>query len=118
MNWAIGGLVMYPVLPKYYVIQNFIKELLADLSINCNFIKDSPGVYVNNKKIASVGMRISKGRSYHGISLNVDMDLKPFTYINPCGYEGLEVTQIKDFKDNITLNDITKLAIKKLESII
>ncbi len=99
-------------------IQNFIKELLADLSINCNFIKDSPGVYVNNKKIASVGMRISKGRSYHGISLNVDMDLKPFTYINPCGYEGLEVTQIKDFKDNITLNDITKLAIKKLESII
>ena len=63
-------------------------------------------------------MRISKGRSYHGISLNVDMDLKPFTYINPCGYEGLEVTQIKDFKDNITLNDITKLAIKKLESII
>ena len=79
-------------------IQNFVKDLLHELSIECNFIEGAPGVYVDKKKIASIGLRISKGKSYHGISLNFDMDLSPFKQINPCGYEGLEVTQIKDLK--------------------
>ena len=77
----------------------------------------APGVYVGGKKIASIGLRISKGKTYHGISINVDMDLTPFSYINPCGYEGLEVTQIKDFKKDITLKEVERLAIKLLEPI-
>ena len=56
----------------------------------------APGVYVDGKKIAALGLRVRKGCSYHGLSLNVDMDLSPFSHINPCGYAGLEVTQLKD----------------------
>jgi lipoyl(octanoyl) transferase len=98
-------------------LQKFTQSLLADYSIKSDFIEGAPGVYVNKKKIASIGLRISKGKTYHGISINVDMDLKPFSYINPCGYEGLEVTQIKDFKKNITMKEVEILAIKKLENI-
>ena len=98
-------------------LQKFTKSLLAEYSIESDFMEGAPGVYVNKKKIASIGLRISKGKTYHGISINVDMDLKPFSYINPCGYEGLEVTQIKDFKKNITMKEVEILAIKKLENI-
>ena len=98
-------------------IQEFIKELLSDLSIESYFIEGAPGVYVNDKKIASIGLRISKNKTYHGISINFDMDLKPFTYINPCGYEGLEVTQIKDFNRNISKLQLEELVIEKLRHI-
>ena len=74
-------------------------------------------MYVEEKKIASIGLRISKGKSYHGISINVDMDLKPFSLINPCGYEGLEVTQISDFDSNVTLEDVKSVAIKEIQTI-
>jgi len=56
----------------------------------------APGVYVNDKKIAALGLRIKQGCSYHGLSFNIDMDLRPFSYINPCGYAGLESTQLVD----------------------
>ena len=98
-------------------IQEFIKELLSDLSIESSFIKGAPGVYVNDKKIASIGLRISKNKTYHGISINFDMDLKPFTYINPCGYEGLEVTQIKDLNRSISKLQLEQLVIEKLRHI-
>tara|TARA_B100001029_G_scaffold151431_1_gene133972 strand:+ start:102 stop:704 length:603 start_codon:yes stop_codon:yes gene_type:complete len=98
-------------------IQEFIKELLSDLLIESSFIEGAPGVYVNDKKIASIGLRISKNKTYHGISINFDMDLKPFTYINPCGYEGLEVTQIKDFNRNISKLQLEELVIEKLRHI-
>jgi len=84
-------------------LQKFTQSLLARYSIESYFIKGAPGVYVKGEKIASIGLRIAKGKTYHGISINVDMDLKPFSYINPCGYEGLKVTQIKNFKKNINL---------------
>lgn len=58
---------------------------------------DAPGVYVNEQKICSLGLRIKKGRSFHGLALNVDMDLSPFLRINPCGYAGMEMTQISQF---------------------
>tara|TARA_B100000768_G_scaffold129659_1_gene120252 strand:+ start:42 stop:644 length:603 start_codon:yes stop_codon:yes gene_type:complete len=105
--------------PKSLVktLQEFTKSLLASYSIESNFIEGAPGVYVDGKKIASIGLRISKGKTYHGISINVDMDLTPFSYINPCGYAGLEVTQIKDFKKDITIKDVERLAIKLLEPI-
>ncbi len=75
------------------LIENCIVELLADYEITAYSDAKAPGVYVDKKKIAALGLRVSKGRTTHGLSLNVDMDLTPFQYINPCGYEGLEVTQ-------------------------
>jgi len=105
--------------PKILVktLQEFIKSLLKEYSIDSEFIDGAPGVYVNEKKIASIGLRISKGKAYHGISINVDMDLAPFSYINPCGYEGLKVTQIKDLNNKANIKDVERLAIKLLEPI-
>ena len=105
--------------PKSLVktLQEFTQSLLKNFSIESDFIEGAPGVYVKGKKIASIGLRISKGKSYHGISINVDMDLQPFTYINPCGYEGMQVTQIKDFKKDVTIKEVEHLAIKLLEPI-
>ena len=105
--------------PKILVktLQEFTKSLLKEYSIDSEFIDGAPGVYVNEKKIASIGLRISKGKTYHGISINVDMDLAPFSYINPCGYEGLKVTQIKDLNNKANIKDVERLAIKILEPI-
>lgn len=77
-------------------IEKTIIEFFAAHQINANSDPKAPGVYVNNKKIAALGLRISRGCSTHGLSLNVDMDLEAFKRINPCGYKGLEVTQCKD----------------------
>tara|TARA_B100001094_G_scaffold331029_1_gene398014 strand:+ start:1328 stop:1930 length:603 start_codon:yes stop_codon:yes gene_type:complete len=122
-----GQLIIYFLLdikklnfgPKKLVatIQNFVKDLLSIIAIDCNFIEGAPGVYVDKKKIASIGLRISKGKSYHGISINFDMDLSPFKQINPCGYEGLEVTQIKDLNKDISKLQLDKLAIDLLRKI-
>lgn len=57
---------------------------------------DAPGVYTGGRKIASLGLRIKQGRSFHGLALNIDMDLEPFRRINPCGYAGMEMTQMRD----------------------
>jgi lipoyl(octanoyl) transferase len=121
-----GQLVIYFLLdvkklnfgPKKLVstIQEFVRNLLADLSIDCNFVEGAPGVYVNQKKIASIGLRISKGKSYHGISVNFDMDLSPFKQINPCGYEGLEVTQIKDLNKHVSKLQLEKMVINLLKN--
>ena len=123
---APGQLVIYFLLdvkklnfgPKKLVstIQEFVRNLLADLSIDCNFVEGAPGVYVNQKKIASIGLRISKGKSYHGISINFDMDLSPFKQINPCGYEGLEVTQIKDLNKHVSKLQLEKMVINLLKN--
>ena len=99
------------------IIQNFVKDLLASISIDCNFVEGAPGVYVDKKKIASIGLRISNGKSYHGVSLNFDMDLLPFKQINPCGYKGLEVTQIKDLNKDISKLQLEKLVIDLLRKI-
>ena len=121
-----GQLVIYFLLdvkklnfgPKKLVstIQEFVKNLLANLSIDCNFVEGAPGVYVDKKKIASIGLRISKGKSYHGISINFDMDLSPFKQINPCGYEGLEVTQIKDLNKHVSKLQLEKMVINLLKN--
>ncbi|MDB2569783.1 lipoyl(octanoyl) transferase LipB [Gammaproteobacteria bacterium] len=105
--------------PKILVktLQEFTKSLLKEYSIDSEFIDGAPGVFVNEKKIASIGLRISKGKTYHGISINVNMNLAPFSYINPCGYEGLKVTQIKDLNNKANIKDVERLAIKLLEPI-
>ena len=78
------------------LIENSLIEVLDSYAIKANTRKEAPGVYVGNAKIAALGLRIKNGCSYHGLSLNVDMDLEPFSYINPCGFPGMEVTQISN----------------------
>ncbi|AHK15037.1 MAG: lipoyl(octanoyl) transferase LipB [Thalassolituus sp.] len=77
-------------------IERALVACLADLGIESAPREDAPGVYVGVKKIASLGLRIRNGRSFHGLSLNINMDLQPFQRINPCGYAGMEMTQIVD----------------------
>lgn len=71
-------------------------DLLASYGVSANAKPDAPGVYVEGAKIASLGLRIRNGRSFHGLALNVDMDLQPFQRINPCGYAGMAMTQLAD----------------------
>jgi lipoyl(octanoyl) transferase len=78
------------------VIESSILEMLRSYGIAAELLKGAPGVYVGGKKIAALGLRIRKGCSLHGLSLNIDMDLEPFGWINPCGYKGMEVTQLAD----------------------
>lgn len=76
------------------LIEDSIVALLGEYGIEAAARADAPGVYVDGDKIASLGLRVRRGCSYHGLSLNVDMDLEPFQRINPCGYEGLQVTSM------------------------
>lgn len=80
-------------------IENAIVATLAELNIESAPRPDAPGVYSGGKKIASLGLRIRHGRSFHGLALNIDMDLEPFQRINPCGYQGMEMTQVRNFAD-------------------
>jgi len=89
-------------------IEKMVIQLLAKYNIESNARTDAPGVYVAEKKICSLGLKIKRGCSFHGLALNVDMDKSPFQRINPCGYEGMEVTQISDFVSDKTLLDIEK----------
>jgi lipoyl(octanoyl) transferase len=77
-----------------HLLEQSVIDLLADYSIRAGRHNKAPGVYVDGRKIAALGLRVRRGCSYHGLSLNVDMDLTPFQMINPCGYAGLEVTQL------------------------
>jgi lipoyl(octanoyl) transferase len=99
-----GQLVVYPLLDLGRVglgvralvegIERAVVATLADWGIEAYGKREAPGVYVQERKIASVGLRIRRGRSYHGLALNVAMDLEPFARINPCGYAGLQMTQV------------------------
>lgn len=88
------------------VLEQSVIELLAGYGVDSSARRDAPGVYVNNAKIAALGLRVRKGCSFHGLALNVDMDLEPFSRINPCGYEGLEVTQLKNMITDIELDEV------------
>ena len=85
-------------------IEQGVIDFLAAYGVTADRLAGAPGVYVGDAKIAALGLKIKNGCSYHGLSLNVDMDLHPFTAINPCGYAGLKVVQTKDF--NIPLTPI------------
>ena len=88
------------------VLEQTVIDLLASYGIDSNANPDAPGVYVNNAKIAALGLRVRKGCSFHGLALNVDMDIEPFTRINPCGFEGLEVTQLKNLVQGIKIETV------------
>lgn len=83
-----------------------IITLLASYGIEAHTRDEAPGVYVGPAKICSLGLRVRKGCTYHGMSFNVNMDIEPFSRINPCGFKALPITQIKDFVPNITLETV------------
>lgn len=99
-------------------LEQTVIELLSHYNIEAHLKDNAPGVYVNNAKICSLGLRVRHARTYHGLSLNVKMDLSPFSQINPCGFSQLKMTQISDFIPDITLerviNDIHPILISKL----
>lgn len=87
-------------------LEQILISLLAEYNIPGTTRCKAPGVYVEDSKIASIGLRVKNGCTYHGIALNVAMDLKPFKGINPCGYASLQMTQINDFITDITLSEV------------
>ncbi len=101
-----GQLVAYPLVDVKRLglgvrdlvsrIEQSLIDLLASYGVSAAARADAPGVYVDGAKIASLGLRIRHGRSFHGLALNVDMDLQPFARINPCGYAGMAMTQLAD----------------------
>ena len=96
------------------LIEECIIRLLGQFEVVANSDPKAPGVYVEGKKVAALGLRVSKGRTTHGLSLNVDMDLKPFSIINPCGYEGLEIVQTK----SLGIEDEMPLLTEKLQKML
>ena len=87
-------------------IEQSLIDLLASYGVEAAAKADAPGVYVDGAKIASLGLRIRNGRSFHGLALNVDMDLEPFRRINPCGYAGLPMTQLRDPLGPIDISEV------------
>lgn len=91
------------------IIEKSIIDLLSDYSIPSHKIVGAPGVYVDGSKIAALGLKVKRGKTYHGLSLNVDMNLSPYQLINPCGYRDLNVTQMSNLTDNkLELDKIKK----------
>jgi lipoyl(octanoyl) transferase len=78
------------------LLERSVVELLASLGVTASSRSDAPGVYVQGRKIASLGLRVRRGCSFHGLSLNLDLDLAPFGRINPCGHPGMQVTRLTD----------------------
>ena len=96
-------------------MENAVIDLLQDYRIKAVGRIEAPGVYVGNAKIAALGLKIKKNFCYHGIALNVDMDLTPFSCINPCGYQGLQVTQTKDLGITDELEVLSNRLAEKLQ---
>ncbi len=100
------------------LIEDGIVAALAEFGIEASPKKEAPGVYVNDKKIASLGLRIRKGCSFHGLALNVNMDLSPFLRINPCGYAGLEMIQTCDISELNSVEDAGNTLVKHLAKLL
>jgi len=89
------------------IIEQSLVELLSSYDITAHTLKGAPGVYVNDSKIAALGLKVKQGRTYHGLSLNIDMDLSPYKLINPCGYSDLKVTKMCNLTNNtLRISDI------------
>lgn len=89
-------------------LERIIIDVLGHFRVIAGTRTGAPGVYVDDKKIASVGLRVKNGCAYHGIALNVTMDLAPFSNINPCGYAKLQMTQIQNYIPGITIEEVEK----------
>ncbi len=112
-----GQLLIYPLIDLrrhalgvrqlVMALENAVVAYADELGVTANGSREAPGVYVDGAKLASIGLRIRRGASYHGMALNVSLDLEPFRRINVCGYKGLTVTRLADLCD---VNDVTTAA--------
>lgn len=100
------------------MIEESIVAALKKYQINAYAKADAPGVYVDEKKVASLGLRVRKGCSFHGLALNVNMDLTPFLSINPCGYAGLEMVQTADINGPQTVADAGQALVTELSQLL
>lgn len=110
-----GQLVVYPLLDLrrrelgvrelVCALERAVAALAGRHGIDAAGRRDAPGVYTGGRKLASLGLRVRRGSSYHGLALNVDMDLAPFRRINPCGHAGLEMTQLSDLGARLTVRE-------------
>ena len=113
-----GQLMIYPLIDirranigvrrLVTALEQSVVDLVADYQIEAAARADAPGVYVEDKKLASVGLRIRRGASFHGMALNVDVDLEPFSRINPCGYKELEMTDLHRLGARLQLEETSQ----------
>ena len=113
-----GQVVMYPLLDLRRLkigvrdlvtrLEQAVIDLLAEYGVEAVGRRDAPGVYVDGAKIAALGLRVRRGCCYHGLSLNVAMDLEPFSRINPCGYAGLKVTELRAHAGEVDQNKVAR----------
>ncbi|MDY3580927.1 lipoyl(octanoyl) transferase LipB [Enterobacter kobei] len=96
------------------LLEQTVVNTLAEYGIDAHPRADAPGVYVGEMKICSLGLRIRKGCSFHGLALNINMDLTPFQRINPCGYAGMEMTQMRQWVDTATPDNIRPVLLKNV----
>lgn len=121
-----GQIVIYPLLQlKRYglgaralvsLLEQSVVDWLAQFKITASPRADAPGVYVGDAKIAALGLRIRRGCSYHGVAVNIDMDLEPFTRINPCGHPGMAVTDLAALNINQTPEQAADALISRLRA--
>ncbi len=95
-------------------LEQAVIALLSDYAIQAKLMAGAPGVYVDGRKIASLGLRVRRGCSFHGLSLNCDLELEPFRRINPCGYPGLEVTRMADLAHITSLEDVERSLVQHI----
>ncbi len=100
-------------------MEKAVLDTLNDYALDASLKGNAPGVYIHEKKIAQLGLRVKKHCTYHGLSLNIDMDLRPFTGINPCGYQNLEVVQLTDYINPVSIakikTQLTQYVLKHLD---
>jgi lipoyl(octanoyl) transferase len=106
------------VRPLVRGLEQAVIDLLNDYGISAAGRVDAPGVYAGAAKIAALGLRITRGCCYHGVALNVEMDLSPFHLIDPCGYPGLAVTQLRDFGVSDSIETVADRLASKLEKVL
>ncbi|MGH1461636.1 MAG: lipoyl(octanoyl) transferase LipB [Neptuniibacter sp.] len=96
------------------IMEESVVETLNDYQVEAYAKPDAPGVYVKNNKIASLGLRVRRGCSFHGLALNLDMDLEPFLRINPCGYAGMAMTQLASLVDSLDQTEVSERLVSHL----
>jgi lipoyl(octanoyl) transferase len=99
-------------------MEGAVIDLLAEYAVRAERKQGAPGVYVKNAKIAALGLRVRRHCCYHGLALNVDMDLEPFSHINPCGYPGLVVTQTRDLGIRDSIQEVTQRLLPHLLAVV
>lgn len=123
-----GQIVVYPLLDlrrrKLGVralvtgIEESIIQVLADYGVSAKRREGAPGVYVDDAKVAALGLRVRNGRSFHGLAFNINMDLEPFLRINPCGFQNLQVTQLSDLAEQVEIHEVEDKLIESIASVL